>query len=414
MRIAILGGGIVGVTTAYFLAKSGAEVTVIERNPGVAKQTSFANAGLICPGHSYTWASPQAPAILVKSLFYKDQALKLKLVADWRMYAWCLKFMQNCTSTKARTNTSRKARLSLYSQTIIQEVTECEKIEYDRVSKGLLYLHREDASLQRAIQNMGVLVDNGVPLRVLSPAEVSQYEPALSDYTKHISGALYCSSDESGDARAFTLAMYECCKSMGVSFMFDTVATDASVEGDEIKFIQTTKGQIDADRFVFAMGCDTSRFASKLGYRLPIYPVKGYSVTFPIINPERAPDIGGLDEHHLIAWARFGSKLRVTATAEFAGYDTSHKPSDFSHMMAVAKLMFPDAIDLARPSYWAGLRPMTPDGTPILGASLHKNLFFNTGHGHLGWTWSCGTARIVSDLIMGKTPEVSLDGLTLR
>ncbi|WP_144161452.1 D-amino acid dehydrogenase [Paraburkholderia sp. BCC1885] len=414
MRIAILGGGIVGVTTAYFLAKAGVQVTVIERNPGVAMQTSFANAGLISPGHSYTWASPQAPAILAKSLFYKDQALKLKLVPDWRMYAWCLKFIQNCTAAKARTNTSRKARLSLYSQSIIQEVTGREKLEYDRVSKGLLYLHREDTSLQRAIRNMGVLEDNGVPLRVLSPAEVGQYEPALTDYTKHISGALYCPSDESGDARVFTKAMYECCVAMGVRFMFDTVATNASVEGDRIKFIQTCKGPIDADRFVFAMGCDTSRFARKLGYRLPIYPVKGYSVTFPILDPERAPDVGGLDEHHLIAWARFGSTLRVTGTAEFAGYDTTHKPSDFSHMIDVAKLMFPDAIDFTRPSYWAGLRPMTPDGTPILGPSRHKNLFFNAGHGHLGWTWSCGTARIVSDLIIGKTPEVSLDGLTLR
>lgn len=415
MKIAILGGGIVGVTTAYFLARSGAQVTVIEKNTDVAMQTSFANAGLISPGHSYTWASPQAPVILAKSLFQKDQALRLKLGVDWNMYAWFLKFIQNCTAEKAGLNTSRKARLSLYSQSLIQEVTDQEQLQYDRVSKGLLYLHRDDASLQRAIRNMSVLTENGVPLEALSPSEVSRHEPALGQYSTHISGALYCPTDESGDARAFTQALYERCKAMGVRFLFDTVATDARVEGDEIRFIQTSAGRIEADQFVFAMGCDTAQFARKLGYRLPVYPVKGYSVTFPISNERYAPAIGGLDEHNLIAWARFGSRLRFTATAEFAGYDTSHRPSDFSHMINVAKTMFPLAIDFTRPNYWAGLRPMTPDGTPILGPSQrHKNLFFNTGHGHLGWTWSCGTARIVTDQIIGKAPEISLAGLTLR
>lgn len=411
MKTVILGGGIVGVTTAYYLAKAGEQVTVLERNPGVALETSFANAGLISPGHSYTWASPQAPKILLKSLFSEDQALRLRLIPDWRMYAWCWEFLKNCTAARARLNTSRKVRLSSYSQAQIQKVTDDEQLQYDRTSKGLLYLHRDEASFSRAIDNMSVLTDSGLVLQTLNAAETLAREPALASAGAKLAGSIFCPSDESGDAHLFTKALYERCLLLGVKFEFDTTILAVSASADSVEYVETSRGRFSADRFVLAMGCYAPKFARKLGYRLPVYPVKGYSVTFPVAEKHEAPIIGGLDEHNLIAWARFGNRLRFTATAEFSGFNTKHRPSDFTHTLKSARDLFPNGADYSKPTYWAGLRPMTPNGTPILGPARHRNLFFNVGHGHLGWTWSCGTASVTSDLMLGRNPEIDMTGL---
>ena len=411
MKTVILGGGIVGVTTAYYLAKAGEQVTVLERNPGVALETSFANAGLISPGHSYTWASPQAPKILLKSLFSEDQALRLRLIPDWRMYAWCWEFLKNCTAARARLNTSRKVRLSSYSQAQIQKVTDDEQLHYDRTSKGLLYLHRDEASFSRAIDNMSVLTDSGLVLQTLNAAETLAREPALASAGAKLAGSIFCPSDESGDAHLFTKALYERCLLLGVKFEFDTTILAVSASADSVEYVETSRGRFSADRFVLAMGCYAPKFARKLGYRLPVYPVKGYSVTFPVAEKHEAPIIGGLDEHNLIAWARFGNRLRFTATAEFSGFNTKHRPSDFTHTLKSARDLFPNGADYSKPTYWAGLRPMTPNGTPILGPARHRNLFFNVGHGHLGWTWSCGTASVTSDLMLGRNPEIDMTGL---
>lgn len=412
MKTVILGGGIVGVATAYFLAKAGDEVTVIERNPGVALETSFANAGLISPGHSYTWASPQAPKILIKSLFSDDQALRLKLIPDWRMYAWCLQFLRNCTAARARLNTSRKVHLSRYAQAQLDAVTAQEGLEYNRVSKGLLYLHRDQASLERAIANMSILTDSGLTLLTLNKSEILAREPALARSGDQLVGAIFCPTDESGDAHVFTKSLYERCRRLGVKFDFNTTIQNVSASADMIDYVETSNGRVTANRFVLAMGCYSPAFSRKLGYRLPVYPVKGYSVTYPVLDGCEPPDIGGLDEHNLIAWARFGNRLRFTATAEFAGFDTSHQPRDFAHMLQAARNLFPQGADYSQPKFWAGLRPMTPTGLPVLGAARHRNLFFNTGHGHLGWTWSCGTARLIADLMHGRQPEIDTTGLT--
>jgi D-amino-acid dehydrogenase len=414
MRTVILGGGIVGVTTAYFLAKAGEDVVVLERNSGVGQGTSFANAGLISPGHSYTWASPQAPKILLKSLFSENQALRLKLVRDWRMYTWCWQFLKNCSAEKARLNTSRKARLSQYSQSCLQKLTDDEQLNYQRTSKGLLYLHRDRESFDRALENMAVLTDSGLKLEILSPQEIVEREPVLSHYQDKLAGAIFCPTDETGDAHLFTKDLYECCVRLGVKFKFDTTIQSLSATADHIEFVQTSDGRISGDRYLLALGCYAANLARPIGYRLPIYPVKGYSVTFPIGDGHDAPTIGGLDEHNLIAWARFGNRLRFTATAEFAGFDTTHKPGDFTHTVQAAKTLFPNGADYLKPNYWAGLRPMTPNGTPIVGKSLHRNLFFNLGHGHLGWTWCCGTARLATDIMLGNPLEIDMTGLTYR
>ncbi|MDE1181894.1 D-amino acid dehydrogenase [Paraburkholderia sp.] len=413
MKTIVLGGGIVGVTTAYFLAKAGEDVTVIDRQPGVALETSFANAGLVAPGHSYTWASPRAPKIMLRSLYTEGQALRLKLHPDWRMWAWCWQFLQNCTAEKSRLNTSRKVRLCRYAQAQLQAVTAAERLEYDRISKGLLYVYRDDASFERGVANMSILAENGLPLETLDRAATIEREGALAASGDKIAGSIFCPSDESGDAHLFTKALYARCVALGVKFQFQTDILHLSASADRVDYVETSRGRLSADRYVLALGSFSPFVAKSLGYRLPVYPVKGYSVTLPVEAGHTPPDLGGVDENNLTAWARFGNRLRFTATAEFAGFDTHHTPADFTHMLQAARDLFPNGADYTRPSYWAGLRPMTPEGTPIIGATRHRNFFLNTGHGHMGWTMSCGTARVVTDIIQQRKPELDITGLTL-
>ena len=414
MKTVVLGGGIVGVTTAYFLAKAGDEVVVVDRCEGVALETSFANAGLIAPGHSYTWASPRAPKILLKSLFAEGQALRLKLNADWRMWAWCWLFLRNCTVERSRLNTSRKVRLCRYSQQLLQQTTQDEWLTYDRISRGLLYLYRDPASFERGVSNMSILADNGLPLLTLDRHAVIAREPALAASASSIEGAIYCPSDESGDAHLFTRELERRCRELGVEFQLGTTIREVRAGADQIDYVDTSRGRVSGDRYVLALGSYSPFLARRLGYRLPVYPVKGYSVTLPIDESHEPPTLGGVEESQLVAWARFGQRLRLTATAEFCGYDTNHSPADFSHMLQTSKALFPNGADYQRPSYWAGLRPMTPEGTPLIGPTRHRNLFFNTGHGHMGWTMSCGTAKILVDLMSGRRPDIDITGMTLQ
>lgn len=413
MKTVILGGGIVGVTTAYYLAREGHEVVVVDRQPEVARETSFANAGLVAPGHAYTWASPRAPKILLKSLFLKGQALRLKLRFDPRMWAWGLQFLAQCSAERSRENTARKLRLCLYSQDLLQEVTAAEQLQYDLISGGCLYVYRDPAAFERGVAATSVLSDGGLSLQRLTPDEVVQREPSLAAARSELAGAIFCPSDASGDAHLFSRQLAKRCEQLGVQFVMDRQITGWDHSADRIHAVRTDKGPITGDRFVLALGSYSPLLASKLGYRLPVYPVKGYSMTLPIRPGDEAPTLGGVDEHNLVAWARFGNRLRFTATAEFAGYNTAHTPRDFEDMLGVARQLFPRGADYSSPSYWSCLRPMTPAGAPILGATRHRNLFLNTGHGHMGWTMACGTGRIVADLLCDRKPQHSLEGLTL-
>jgi D-amino-acid dehydrogenase len=414
MKSIVLGAGIAGVTTAYYLALEGRAVTVLDRCPDVALETSFANAGLVAPGHSYTWASPRAPKILLKSLFVEGQALRLRLNADPHMWAWCALFLRNCTAARSRENTARKVRLCRYAQEQLQQLTAKEQLQYDGIRRGLLYLYRDPASFERGRANMSILVDNGLTLETLDAAQVVRQEPALERARDGIAGAIYCSTDESGDAHQFTRELRKVCERLGVRFMFDTPISRVEAAGDEITGVRTPAGLIAGDDYVLALGSYSPILARPLGYRLAIYPIKGYSATFPVGPANRPPTIGGVDENHLVAWARFGARLRFTATAEFAGYDTSHSPADFAPILRTARELFPDGADYTKPGYWAGLRPMTPEGTPLIGPTRHRNLFLNTGHGHMGWTMSCGTAKLLADTMAGRTPELDLTGMTIQ
>ena len=413
MRIVVLGAGVVGVTTAYQLAKDGHEVTVIDRQPLAANETSFGNAGMIAPGHSYTWASPKAPGILWRSLFQRDQALRLSLRADWRMWRWCLQFLRNCTEERARTNTLRKLQLAQYSQRILQQTVAETGIEYDRNTNGILYLYRDEASFKAGIAHMKILEDAGQKFNILDFAGVIQIDPALKAARGKLFGGLHGPTDESGDCHEFSNALARLCATRGVAFRYETTITGIETEGDSVRAVITDKGRIAADAAVLALGSHAPFLAARIGIDLPVYPVKGYSVTVPIRDRDLAPRVPGIDENRLVAYTPMGDRIRMTATAEFAGYDVSHRPEDYRTIKEVADNLFPGGADFSRASYWAGLRPMTPDGPPRLGRARYRNFYLNAGAGHMGWTMSHGMARVVADLIAERKPAIDVTGMTM-
>jgi D-amino-acid dehydrogenase len=349
--------------------------------------------------------------MLLRSLFRDDQALRLKPNRDWQMWAWCLRFLRNCTPERSRVNTLRKLALCVYSQKALRALVDETGLEYDGTRRGLLYIYRDQSSLERGLLSLEILRGAGQRIEILDREGVTRVEPAFAAARAPIAGALYCPDDEQGDSNKFALGLAERLARSGVTFRFGTTATGFETEGDRVRRVLTDKGPIEADQVVLALGSYTPLLARRLGLRLPVYPVKGYSMTLPVDGHNGAPEIGGIDEDNLVAWCRMGSRLRLTATAEFSGYDTAHRPEQFAGMLRTAQSLFPQAADYDRPSYWACLRPMTPEGTPIFGRGRHRNVWINTGQGHMGWTMACGSARITADLMQGRTPEVDVSGM---
>ena len=412
MKIVIMGGGVIGVTGAYFLARDGHEVTVLDRQPVPANETSFANAGLVAPGHSYAWASPQAPMIMLRSLWRDGQSLRLKPKFDPHMWLWCLKFLGQCTTERARINTTRKLGLCVYSQKLLHGVVQHTNVAYDRRAKGCIYLYRTPAALEKGVLKTKILADSGQQFEVVDGGRAAEIDPIFAPVKDKFAGGIYCPTDESGDVNMFTRGLAEFCRrELGVSFEMDTTIRGIDVAGGRVERIVTDKGDFTADHYVLSLGSYSPFVARKIGINLPIYPVKGYSLTLPVGPQHEAPNLGGVDEENLVAFTRMGDRLRLTATAEFSGYDTTHEPSDFAAMLAAARDMFPNGGDYSRPTYWAGLRPMTPEGTPIFGYGRYDNLFMNTGHGHMGWTMSCGAGQIAADLIAGRQAQIDLAGM---
>ena len=411
MRIVVLGGGVVGVTTAYQLQRDGHEVVLLERNPEVASGASWGNAGMIAPGHSFVWSSPRAPIILAKSLMLKDQALRFRLSADPRLYAWTWGFLKECTAAKARRNTLLKHRLAAYSQKVLDEVVADEAIDYDRNTRGILYLHRSQKALDSGVEHMKLLESDGQAIKVLTRDQVIALEPGLAHAGEKIAGAILCPTDETGECAKFTRALATKIVERGGAIVTGATVSGLDSDGDRVTQALTDRSPFSGDAYVLALGAESPILARKLGLRLPIYPIKGYSLTIPIGAAKSPPTIACLDEHNLVAISRFGDRLRITATAEFAGYDASHEPSDFAFMKRVTQELFPDGAEYDRAQMWAGLRPMTPSNLPLIGRGRFKNLILNCGHGHIGWTMSHGSARIAADLIAGRAPAIPLDGL---
>ncbi len=412
MKVLVLGAGIAGITTAYELNRDGHEVTVIEREVEPASLTSYANAGLLAPGHAYAWSSPAAPGILLRSLWRGDQALRLKPRADPAFWRWMWGFWKECTAERAALNTIRKVRLCNYSQGVFHETLARTNVKYDGRGGGLLYLYRSEAALAAAAVKSKILSENGCDIATLDRDGVARTDPALAPVKERFAGALYAKNDESGDCRLFSRNLSEWLKGQGVVFKFGTTVTGFESSAGRIAAVVTDKGSERAEAVVLCLGVYSPHLARQLGHELPIYPVKGYAITAPVAGRNNPPTIGGVDEDTLVAYAPYGDRVRVTAAAEFSGYDRSHRPEDFRTMIITMRNLFPDGADWTRAEFWAGLRPMTPQGTPILGGSRLANLWFNTGQGHMGWTMSHGAARITADLIAGKAPAIPLEGMT--
>ena len=415
MKTLVLGGGVVGVTTAYFLAKTGHEVTLLEEKEGVGLEATAGNAGIIAPGHSFAWASPRAPRMLWQSLRGGETAIRVRLNADPQLYAWGLRFLRECTTTRARRNTLIKLRLCQYSQRVLNEVVRAEAIEYQAIHRGAIYLHRDPVELEAGIKKMALLAEHGQKQEILDADGLARLDPVFEPVRTKIAGAIRDLGDSSGDSRLFSEALARIGRDrLGVTLRLGTRVISLRAGGDRIDGVVTSNGVLTADNYVLALGVGAPIVARTAGVSLPIYPAKGYSSTFPLKPGGRAPAISGVDEQWLVGWSRLGDRLRLTSTAEFAGYDWGWTPRDFNNILRLARDLFPEAADYDHGEYRACLRPMTPDGPPILGLGRHRNLFLNCGHGHMGWTMACGTARIVADLMNGRMPELDLEGLTVR
>jgi D-amino-acid dehydrogenase len=415
MRVLVLGGGIAGVTAAYFLAKDGHEVTLVEEQEGVGRDASAANAGIIAPGHSFAWASPKAPGMLLRSLLGHETAIRVRPRLDPALIAWGLRFLRECTATRARRNTIVKLRLCQYSQAVMTDLVHTEGLEYHAVNRGALYLFRDPRELEAGVRKMALLAEHGQRQEVLDPTQVARLEPAFEPVQQKIAGAVRDIGDSSGDSLLFTENLARICRDkLGVTVRLGARVTALRAEADRVTGAVTTAGVFTADAYVLALGVGAPLVARTIGVRLGVYPAKGYSSTFPIRADGLAPTVPGVDEQWLVGWSRQGDRLRLTSTAEFAGYDRGWTPRDFNNILRLARDLFPDAADWEQGQFRACLRPMTPDGPPVLGRGRHRNLYFNAGHGHMGWTMAFGTARIVTDLVAGRKPDHDPAGLGPR
>lgn len=411
MKVLVLGAGLAGIPSAYYLARDGHDVTVIDRQSAAAMETSFANGSLLCQGHSYPWASPAAPRIMVKSFFRNDQALRIAPKVDPRMWSWLIKFLCECPRARADKHAATRLRLASYSQDVMREVLNDTQIEFFHTDKGLLYVYRTHHSMDEGLRQMRVLEQAGLKIEVVSGARVAELEPALKPVADKLVGGVYVPSDGTGDARLFTSELARVCAERGVKFMFNTQVLGLNVENNKVSSVSTSKGVISADAIVVAMGSYSSVLLRKYGVKIDVFPVKGYSMTIPIERPEEAPTMGGLDEDNLLAFSVLGDRLRLTATAEFTGYDMRISQEDFRYMTHAAKDLFPTIGDYSKAELWCGLRPATPDGNPLFGSTQISNLFLNTGHGSQGWTMSCGSGKVTADLVAGRKPDIDMSGM---
>jgi len=415
VKVIVIGAGVVGVTTAYYLARSGHQVTVVEKESEAATLASAGNAGLIAPGHSFAWASPSAPKELLRSLTVEDTALRVNPFKAPGMAIWGLRFLRECNAERATKNTLVKLRLAQYSQRMLNQIAADERIDYDDIHEGILYLYRDPKRFAAGIEKMKLVQEHGQKQDVLDADGVVEAEPMLGPVKHKLAGAIYGVTDSSGDSVMFTRKLQAVCEGMGTKFVFGQGVAKLAAGSGKVKAAMLDGGDsLDAEVFVLSAGVHSPRIARSVGVRLPIAPAKGYSATFPIKrNGGPQMRVGAVDEELLVAWCRIGDRLRMTSSAEFTGYETSYKEHDLRLIRKLAGDLLPDAAEYDSGTYRACNRPMTPDGPPILGPAGHDNFYINSGHGHMGFTMACGSSRIVADLIDGKKPEIPVAGLTL-
>lgn len=413
MKILILGAGVIGTTSAYYLNKAGHEVTVIDRQPGAGLETSYANAGELSYGYASPWAGPGIPQKAIKWLLMTDGPLVLRPKLDPRMWIWGLQLLANCTERAYAVNKGRMVRLAEYSRDQMMALRADTGLEFDGRTQGTVQLFREQKQLDHAADDIAVLKQYGVPYEVLDPAGCIAAEPGLATAVVPFVGGLRLGNDDTGDCKMFTEGLAALAASEGVTFNYGTAIDRVVTEGGKVTGVATSRGMLTADSYVMALGSYSPLMLRPLGISLPVYPIKGYSLTVPITDESVAPVSTVMDETYKVATTRLGNRIRVGGTAEIAGYDTTLHPSRRGPLDRSLRELFPNAGDASKASFWCGLRPMTPDGTPVLGRSPIANLYLNTGHGTLGWTMAAGSGRVLADIVAGRTPDIEVGDLNL-
>ncbi|MDC4264523.1 D-amino acid dehydrogenase [Acinetobacter baumannii] len=413
MRVIVLGSGVIGVASAYYLARQGAEVTVLDRQSGPAEETSFGNAGQISPGYSTPWAAPGIPFKAVKWMFQHHAPLAINLDGSMWQLQWMAQMLKNCNPQSYAVNKERMMRVAEYSRDCLRELRKDTGIHYENRAKGTLQLFRKEAQMEAVQRDISVLEECGVSYELLNANELGRVEPALENAQDKLVGGLHLPNDETGDCYLFTNALAQIAKELGVNFQFNQNVEKLIVEGDQIKGVQVNGKVLTADRYVLAFGSYSRDFLKPLDLQLPVYPVKGYSLTIPIVDPAFAPQSTVLDETYKIAITRFDQRIRVGGMAELSGFNLGLNEDRRATLQMVTQDLFPGG-DMEQASFWTGLRPMTPDSTPIIGATRFKNLFLNTGHGTLGWTMACGSGKLISDIVLNHKTDISTDGLSIQ
>lgn len=413
MRVIVLGSGVIGVASAYYLARQGAEVTVLDRQSGPAEETSFGNAGQISPGYSTPWAAPGIPFKAVKWMFQHHAPLAINLDGSMWQLQWMAQMLKNCNPQSYAVNKERMMRVAEYSRDCLRELRKDTGIHYENRAKGTLQLFRKEAQMEAVQRDISVLEECGVSYELLNGNELGRVEPALANAQDKLVGGLHLPNDETGDCYLFTNALAQIAKELGVNFQFNQNVEKLIVEGDQIKGVQVNGKVLTADRYVLAFGSYSRDFLKPLDLQLPVYPVKGYSLTIPIVDPAFAPQSTVLDETYKIAITRFDQRIRVGGMAELSGFNLGLNEDRRATLQMVTQDLFPGG-DMEQASFWTGLRPMTPDSTPIIGATRFKNLFLNTGHGTLGWTMACGSGKLISDIVLNHKTDISTDGLSIQ
>lgn len=411
MKVVVLGSGIIGTSSAWWLRQSGHDVTVIDRQPGPAQETSFANGCQISVSYAEPWANPQAPLKLARWLLQGDAPLLFRLHADWYQWLWCLAFLRECLPGRLAHNIRALVNMAGYSRQTLQAMRAELGIHYDHLEKGILNFYRDPAEFDASQKAADLMREYGVDRRILSTEELVALEPALAPQSHRIVGGDYTASDESGDVYRFTTALAEKAAEAGVEFRYSTQVTRLKAEGGWVKAVEVIDahgryGKVQGDVFVAALGSFTPELVRPLGVPCMVYPAKGYSATYPVTDSTRAPTISLTDSAHKVVFSRLGDKLRVAGTAELSGYSRALNTARCEALTTLTRELFPGALDLDRVSYWSGLRPATPSNVPLIGRTRLPNLYLNTGHGTLGWTMGCGSGKALADLICGRRPEV--------
>jgi D-amino-acid dehydrogenase len=411
MHVVVMGAGVVGVTTAWYLRQQGHDVTVIDRQAKPAAETSHANGGQISVSHAEPWANPSAPLKVLRWLFKEDAPLLVRLRADPAQWRWCLRFLLECTPARTRNNIKQIVALGLYSRRSLGELRRELGLHYDDLQKGILHFYTSEVEFAAARAPAQVMRDYGCDIELVDADEVIRIEPALRFTRSKIVGGSMTSTDESGDACIFTQKLAEAAAARGVVFKFDTTIlgldhSNGRVTGLRVRTADGDYATIRADSFVTCLGCYSTPLLKPLGINLNIYPAKGYSATLPIRDPERAYTVSLTDDEHKLVFSRLGNRLRVAGTAELNGYDLELNPVRCQAITRRLLELFPGVCDPSEAKYWTGLRPATPSNVPYIGRTAYQNLYLNTGHGTLGWTHACGSGRALADIVSGRRPEV--------